>query len=569
MQNYHRHSTYSNIFTPDSVVFNEDYAKRAVEFGRKTISSIEHGWAGYYFETYELAKKYNLKFVFGAEAYWVKDRTEQDKTNCHIILLAKNENGRQAINDALSEANLTGYYYKPRLDRELILSLPPKDIVVTTACVAFWHYDDVFDIAKEYSDHFKDNFYLEIQYHNTAKQKNLNRKIKDFSAENGIPMIVGLDSHYIYPEQAKDRDNFLESKKMKYEDEVGWYMDEPDDETVMKRFAEQGIFSADEVRKAMDQTDICLDFDDYSIDNRIFSTEIKLPSLYDGKHELDGKLLPKLSAEEKYTELSKIVTAQYKEYIKNIPKEKRPEYRSGVQAEMDCIKATGMTDYFLIDYEIVKEAKKNGGILTNTGRGSAASFFTNTLLGFSKVDRFNSPIKLYPERFMSTTRILESHSLPDIDMNWGTPEIAETAQTKIMGENHAYPMIAFGTCKTKAAFKLYAKSQNMDFELANTISQQLERYEKAVAEADDEEKDDIDLYEYVDEKYRPYIEASESFRKIVTDKKKAPCAYLLYDGDIRREIGLIKCKSESTKKEYITAVIDGAIAENYKFLKND
>ncbi len=71
MQNYHRHTSYSNIYTADSAAVNEDYAKRAVELGHKVISSVEHGWQGYYFETYELAHKYNLKMVFGAEAYWV------------------------------------------------------------------------------------------------------------------------------------------------------------------------------------------------------------------------------------------------------------------------------------------------------------------------------------------------------------------------------------------------------------------------------------------------------------------------------------------------------------------
>ena len=73
MQNLHRHTSYSNILTAaDSAVSNEDYAKRAVELGHKVISSVEHGWQGYYFETYELAKKYNLKAVIGTEAYWVK-----------------------------------------------------------------------------------------------------------------------------------------------------------------------------------------------------------------------------------------------------------------------------------------------------------------------------------------------------------------------------------------------------------------------------------------------------------------------------------------------------------------
>ena len=74
MQNYHRHTSYSNIWGfKDSAAVNEDYAKRAVELGHKVISSVEHGFQGYYFETYELSKKYDLKFIFGCEAYWVKD----------------------------------------------------------------------------------------------------------------------------------------------------------------------------------------------------------------------------------------------------------------------------------------------------------------------------------------------------------------------------------------------------------------------------------------------------------------------------------------------------------------
>lgn len=142
MQNYHRHTSYSNIYTADSAAVNEDYAKRAVELGHKVISSVEHGWQGYYFETYELAHKYNLKMVFGAEAYWVYNRHSKDRGNHHIILLAKNENGRQAINDILSEASISGYYYKPRVDLELLLSLPADDVFITSACIAF-HSSDV------------------------------------------------------------------------------------------------------------------------------------------------------------------------------------------------------------------------------------------------------------------------------------------------------------------------------------------------------------------------------------------------------------------------------------------
>lgn len=578
MQNYHRHTSYSE---GDSAAMPEEYAKRAVELGHKVISSVEHGWQGYYHAAFELAKKYNLKFVFGTEAYWVKDRlqeydeidkntgesklnkdgtvrTVKDRTNNHIIILAKNEKGRRAINRILSDANETGYYYKPRIDLDLIFSLPSNDVFITTACVGFWSYEDSDDIVVRMHKYFKNNFMLEIQNHNTDKQKQLNERIKKLSKKYNIEMIVGLDSHYIYPEQSVERDDILAGRNIKFDDnEIGWYMDYPDDETIRQRFKEQGIFDEETVQKAMDNTDILLTFDDYD-DVPVFTTEIKLPTLYPDKTQAERNKI-----------YSTLISKLFKEYMKNVPKEKQQEYFEGVKQEVSVYKETGMVDYPLIDYAIIKRGVEKGGLITTTGRGSAVGYFTNTLCGFSKVDRFISPIKLYPERFISKTRILETKSLPDLDMNLGTVEIFAEAQEEILGKDHAYPMIAFGTLKKKSAFKLYARANNLDFEIANAISRQIEKYDDAVKYADDDEKDDIDIYDYVDEQYRDYIEKSEKYWGVIDHKNKAPCAYLLYQGSIREEIGLIKCKSESTKKEYITTVIDGAIAEKYKFLKND
>lgn len=553
MQNYHRHSSYSNIYIADSAVMNEDYAKRAVEVGHKIISSVEHGWQGYYYQTFELAKKYNLKFVFGAEAYWVKDRTEKDKTNCHIIILAKNENGRRAINEVLSEANETGYYFRPRLDLDLLLSLPSNDVFVTTACIAFWKYDDIEEIVLQLKEHFQSNLMLEIQYHNTPQQIALNKKIKKIAYDNDIQMIVGLDSHYIYPEQSEDRQNLLEANKVFYEDEEGWYMDYPDDNTIMQRFLEQGVFTKDEVQTAMDNTNICLTFDDI-----VLTDDIKLPTIY-----------PDKTQEERNKLYTKLIASKLKEYIKDFSVEEKKRYITSVQQEVDVYKKTKMVDYPLIDYQIVKRAIEKGGLITDTGRGSGVGYFTNTLCGFSKVDRFKSPIKLYPERFISESRILETRSLPDLDLNCGNPEIFAEAQEEILGKGHAYPMIAFGTLKKKAAFKMYSRAMNMETELANNISKQIGDYEEAYKNADDEDKDMIDIYDYVDKNYHNYLDQSKKYWGIISDKKKAPCAYLLYQGDIRSEVGLIKCKSDTTKKEYITTVIDGSIAEKYKFLKND
>lgn len=154
-------------------------------------------------------------------------------------------------------------------------------------------------------------------------------------------------------------------------------------------------------------------------------------------------------------------------------------------------------------------------------------------------------------------------------MNCGTPEIFAEAQKELLGENHSYPMIAFGTFKIKSAFKMYARSQNLPFDVANEITKQLDKYETELKYAEEDEKDLIDVYDYVDEQYHHLVKASEVYQGIISDKKQHPCAYIVYQGNIRKELGLMKIKSQQSKKETIVTVIDGYVAEKYKFLKND
>ena len=170
MQNYHKHSWFTNALVADCPTSYEAYVERAKELGHKVISSVEHGFQSNYYVPYELVEKNNekarkkleegtitqeeyekelLKFVFGAEAYWVKDRKKEypvkdkksgeyktdkdgnhvmqrDRSNCHMILLAKNEEGRRDINEALSDANIDGYYGQPRVDLELLMRIKPE-----------------------------------------------------------------------------------------------------------------------------------------------------------------------------------------------------------------------------------------------------------------------------------------------------------------------------------------------------------------------------------------------------------------------------------------------------------
>jgi DNA polymerase III alpha subunit len=547
---YHKHSYYSNVITPDSPVSPQDYAFRAMELDQKAISSVEHGYQGRVIEYYELAKKNGLKFIFGTEAYWVKNRFDKDKTNNHIILLAKTERGRQAINSVLSEANLTGFYYKQRLDIDLILSLPKDHIWATSACVGGWKYDDSNDIWLKIAEHFGKNFFFEVQNHNTESQISLNKRIIELSNQYNIPIIYGSDSHFIYPEQSKERDNYLLSKSIVYDDEKDWYLDYPSVEVSIQRFENQGVLTQVQIKEAINNTNILLEVENYNA--KVFNLGSKLPSIY-----------PDKTQSEKDKIFSDLVWCEWDNEKNNIPKEKWEFYEEEIQKELDVIISTKITDYFLLDYEVVKKGKELGGHITLTGRGSSPSFIISKLLGFTTIDRIAATVKLFPERFITKERILEAEVLPDVDFNLGNPEIFAQAQIDVMGNDHSYPMLAYGTLKPKAAWKLYARAKNIDFETANLISSQIDEYDMELKHVDESEKEDVDILEFIDKNYRNLYSESTEYLGIVSDWKIHPCGYLLYSGNIKEEIGLVRIK------DHICTVMDGLWAEEYKFLKND
>ena len=493
----------------------------------------------------------------------------RDRKNCHIILAAKTAKGIGDINEVISEANITGYYYRPRVDMELLMRLDPKDVFVTTACIAgVWAYGYSADkeagtwkcdwnepdrIVRQLHSHFGDSFMLEVQPHHTEKQKTLNTHILDIYRKEGIPIIAGMDSHYILPEDKALRDMRLEANHLKYDDEEGWFMDYPSDEEVFRRFEEQGVLSSAQIQEALDNTNVFLEFEDVEFDKGK-----KLPTIY-----------PNLTQEERNEKYRQLVLSKWDEYKKNVPQDKWSEYEAGIKYEMDVITSTNTSDYFLLDYEIVKKAKENGGQLTYTGRGSGPSFYTNSLLGFSSIDRFALPVTMYPDRFISADR-LKAGSLPDLDLNEGNVEVFADAQQQVMGEWHAAPMVAYGTLKRLAAWKMYCRAANVPFDVANELSENLKSYELDYKHADDDEKDEINVLDYVPEKYHEYLKASEKYLGMIDSISPHPCAYLICNQDIRREVGIFRINSKTSKKKVVyAAFIDGATADAYGYLKND
>lgn len=535
----------------------EDYAKRAVELGHSILSSCEHGWQGRYIECHDLAKQYGLKFLFAAEAYWVWDRHEEDRSNCHIWIGAKNENGREWINEVLSQANEDGFYYQPRLDEELLDLLPASDVWITTACVAGWKYlgeeeERLKALWKKLYDKHGDNFMFEVQYHPSERQKELNRYILNLRKEIPAPIIMGCDSHYIEENGAELRSDFLLSKEDRkaYDDEEEWFMDYPDGDTAVRRFREQGVLTEAEITEAIDRTNCFLEVEEYECD--IFDDSLKLFSLH-----------PDWTQEQKNAEYLRLVDEGWQNYKAEVATDLLSKYEKEIKSETDTVVECHMADYFIDNYHVIRRGKELGGHLTNTGRGSAVSFFTNKLLGFTEVDRIAAKVKMYPERFMTATRILETHSLPDIDFNVAEQDIFAEGQAQVCGRDHAVQMLAYGTQKASAAWKMFAKSQNIDFATANEVSAQIKRYENKLHTVDEEEKDTIDIMDYIDKRFHDVYLRSTEYQGIITSWSPAPCAFLLYQGSIRRKIGLVKIKDR------ICCAMDGHWAEKNHFLKND
>lgn len=488
------------------------------------------------------------------EAYFVKDRNEKDNTNCHIILAAKTRKGVGDLNYILSEANISGYYYRPRIDLELLMSLDLRDVFVTTACIAGvfkYGYAEAERLILRMAAHFRDSFMLEVQYHDTDQQREVNEFLLKLYRKHGIPLIMGTDSHFIHPEDAALREHRLEANHIRYEDEGGWYMDYPSGAEAFRRFQEQGVLSDAQIREAMENTNVFLSFEDI-----VFDKSKKLPTIY-----------PQLTQEQRNQKYMDLILGEFDRQTAGMSEDERAVRMEGVRYETDVVTSTGMSDYFLLDHEIVRRAVEKGGVITKTGRGSCPSYYTNALLGLSSIDRFAIPVEMFPDRFISADRI-RSGSLPDIDMNVANREAFEAAQTEVLGEWRAAPMVAFGTLKRLSAWKMYCRAADIPFETANEVGSQLKAYESAVRFAEDGEE--VELSDYVPPQFRDLVAASERYMGMIDSISPHPCAYLLCTEDIRREIGVIRINSRTGKKQPVfAAFIDGATAEQYGYLKND
>lgn len=535
-ENYHKHDSISNIYLPDSHVKPIDYINRIKELGYGCYYTTNHGTGGDVFESLTACKEAGIRCLYGVEGYIVKNPLEKDKRNYHIVIIPTTNKARKKLNLITSRSNAEGFYYRPRIFPEDLLALDPEDVYITTACVAgiVRDKDAIVDIFMPLMKHFGNHMLLEVQNHNEPNQIAVNKTCLALSKKFGLELIAANDSHYIYPEQAKERLDFLRGKGLTYGDEDGYILDFPDYDTLFARFQKQGVLSDEQIEKAIANTLIFRECEDIVIDK-----SIKMPTVY-----------PNLTADEKIKELKKHVVTKFKDIIKtdHISKDELVDYKNGIAQEMKVIEDTkeiNTADYFLLNEKLVDLAvNKYGGILTRTGRGSCGGFYINRILGMTQLDRFKLDIKLYPERFMSTARLLENRAMPDIDFNVVSQEPFANAAKELLGEHGCYPMIAYGTMKLGESFRNVCRSHGLAFDDYNEVAKDIENHMN-------------------DKKWLPYIEEAQTYMGTVVSASVHPCAFLLDNKDIREEYGVVKVG------DAMCAMITSGEADEYKMLKDD
>lgn len=534
--NYHKHDHISNIFSPDTHVKCEAYLKRIKELGYDCYWTTNHGSGGDIFEARDLCDKYGIKCFYGLEGYIVPNPLEKDNRNYHIIVIPRTNASRKKVNLITSRASEDGFYYKPRLFLEDLLKLDRNDVYLTTACVAGLLRDEegIKQLFDPLAKHFGRNLFLEIQNHGDETQKAVNRKCVELAEKYGLELIAANDSHYIYPEDARDRLEFLKGKGINYGDEDSYILDYPDYDTMFTRFQKQGVLTYEQIERAIDNTRLFEQCEEIYLDK-----EIKMPSAY-----------PALSPDEKIAELKRHINRRFSVIAREegITGARLKEYINGIREEMQIIEDTkeiNTADYFLLNERIVDLAvNQYGGVLTRTGRGSCGSFYINRILGMTQIDRFTSPVKLYPERFMSTARLLENRATPDIDYNVKSQEPFIRASQDVLGEHGVYPMVAYGTMQIGEAFRNVCRSHGMSFDDFNDVAKNIEEYME-------------------DAKWKQYIEEAQKYVDVVVSASVHPCAFAMDNKDLREEYGVVRIGRA------MCVMITSGEADYWKILKDD
>lgn len=451
----HVHTEFSLL---DGSAKIKELVKRCKELGMDSLAITDHGVMYGCIDFYKACKAEGIKPVIGCEVYVAsKSRFDkeasEDNFYYHLVLLAKDNKGYSNLTKMVSYGFTEGFYKKPRIDFEL-LEKYHEGIIALSACLAGpvartvlrVGYDRAKEMALKYSSLFGEDFYLELQDHGMAEQKQVNQALMRIHEETGIPLVATNDSHYIRAEDAEAHDILLciqtgvtinTPNRMRYEGGQ-FYLKSPEEMYSLFPYARE---ACENTVKIADKCNVEFEFNKYKL------PRFDVPENYTPLEYL--RELCEKGVKERYGELSESL-------------KERLDY------ELETISSMGFVDYFLIVWDFIKYAKDNG-IAVGPGRGSAAGSIVAYSLRITDID----PIKynLIFERFLNPERV----TMPDIDIDFCYERRQEVIDyvIKKYGSEQVAQIITFGTMAAKNAIRDVTRALDLPYSEGDRIAKMI------------------------------------------------------------------------------------------------
>ena len=453
----HVHTEYSLLDGSNKI---KEYVARVKELGMNSAAITDHGVMYGVIDFYREARKQGINPILGCEVYvapnsrFDREVTGGDDRYYHLVLLAENNEGYENLTKIVSKGFVEGYYYKPRVDKELLRTYH-KGIIALSACLAGevpryltkGMYEEAKDRALEYQEIFgKGNYFLELQDHGIPDQQLVNQQLMKLSQETGIELVATNDVHYTYADDAKAHDILLciqtgkklsDENRMRYEGGQ-YYVKSEEEMAALFPYARQALENTQKI------ADRC-------------SVEI----------EFGVTKLPKYDVPEGYTSWEYLQKLCY-EGLDQRYRTPSQELKDRLAYELDTIRHMGYVDYFLIVWDFIKYAKDHG-IAVGPGRGSAAGSIVSYCLGITTIDPIH--YQLLFERFLNPERV----SMPDIDVDFCYERRQEVIDyvTRKYGKDCVAQIVTFGTLAARGVIRDVGRVMDLPYAYVDSIAKMI------------------------------------------------------------------------------------------------
>ena len=453
----HVHTEYSLLDGSNKI---NEYVSRVKELGMKSAAITDHGVMFGCIDFYKAAKAAGIKPILGCEVYvapgsrFDKEKGKEEDRYYHLVLLAETQEGYQNLIKIVSYGFVDGFYYKPRVDMEL-LEQYHEGIIALSACLAGevarnlarGFYEEGKEAALRYEKIFgKGNFFLELQDHGIPEQRQVNHELIRMNRETGIELVATNDVHYTYSSDAEAHDILLcvqtgkslkDENRMRYEG--GQYYVKSEEE--MRRLFPYAPEAIENTGKIAERCNVEIEFGVTKL------PRFDVPAGYTAWEYLNKLCFEGLD----------------KRYTDN-----KEELRNRLNYELGVIKDMGYVDYFLIVWDFIRYAREQG-IIVGPGRGSAAGSLVSYTLGITKLD----PIKydLLFERFLNPERV----SMPDIDVDFCFERRQEVIDYVVekYGKDQVVQIVTFGTMAARGVIKDVGRVMDVPYVQCDTIAKMI------------------------------------------------------------------------------------------------